>query len=54
MHFKMIQIFTMVCVRLTGCANISLNSFCAFFQLEVLTNLANETNISTILREFQV
>lgn len=23
-------------------------------QLEVLTNLANETNISTILREFQV
>lgn len=24
------------------------------FQLEVLTNLANETNISTILREFQV
>lgn len=26
----------------------------SFLQLEVLTNLANETNISTILREFQV
>lgn len=26
----------------------------SFPQLEVLTNLANETNISTILREFQV
>lgn len=28
--------------------------FLCFLQLEVLTNLANETNISTILREFQV
>lgn len=26
----------------------------AFPQLEVLTNLANETNIPTVLREFQV
>lgn len=26
----------------------------AFLQLEVLTNLANETNIPTVLREFQV
>lgn len=28
--------------------------FFFFFQLEILTNLANEANISTILREFQV
>lgn len=30
-HLKMVQTFTMVCVRLTGCANTSSNSFCAFF-----------------------
>ena len=29
-------------------------SQCFFHQLEILTNLATETNISTILREFQV
>ena len=28
--------------------------FSASLQLEVLTNLANETNIPTVLREFQV
>jgi len=27
---------------------------CLFLQLEILTNLATETNIATILREFQV
>lgn len=33
---------------------LKLMVFLSFLQLEVLTNLANETNISTILREFQV
>lgn len=33
---------------------LNLTVFLSFLQLEVLTNLANETNISTILREFQV
>lgn len=31
-----------------------MDSYYCCLQLEVLTNLANETNISTILREFQV
>lgn len=38
---------------MTGCESPA-SPLSASLQLEVLTNLANETNIPTVLREFQV
>lgn len=38
---------------MTGCESTG-RPLSASLQLEVLTNLANETNIPTVLREFQV